>query len=321
MSGNFTTIGVEGVAWGTKAATLTRGIEAETTSKPSPNVEHTPSTGMRPGFSGEADDRHTTNTRGGTYDLMFDLLSKSHSMVLGGFATPVITTPVGATNARLHTITVANGTLPSQSIHDGVELLSGTVDHVDVLGAKLREFKLAVSPRGNVKATASYDYRTLDTAASSVTPSYASSPYVFRDDDVTTTLGGTAICQRGIDLTIPSGLEPRKDRICAGGFEESQSKATITPTGTLNHDLASFGHLDDWLAGTSRSLVFYIEGPEIEATFPYFLRITFAAVKFNGNAYERSLAETTGQPIPWKATQVSGSPIALIEYQTTDTAI
>lgn len=44
---NFWTIGEEAVAWGTKAATLTRGIENQTDDA-TPNIEHMQSRGMRP---------------------------------------------------------------------------------------------------------------------------------------------------------------------------------------------------------------------------------------------------------------------------------
>jgi hypothetical protein len=321
ISDQFTTIGVEAVAWGTKAATLTRGIEAETSSKPSPAVEQRPSTGMRPGFLGDPSDRHVVDVRGGTYSLACDLLSKSHSMLLGGLNTPVITTPGGATNARLHTITPSDHDLPSQTIHDGIALDSGTIDHINALGAKMTSLKLAVSPKGNVKVTADYSYRTLDTAAASVTPVYASAPYPFRDTDVTTTLGGTPICQRGIDLTIPTGAKVDRDMVCPGGREEPFVLGRVQPTGTLNQDLPSFDYLDAWLNGTPLSLVFYIEGPEIEEGFPYFLRVTYAAVRFTGEAPDRSMTELSGQTLPWQAFDNGTDPLWKIEYQTTDTAL
>lgn len=321
ISDQFTTIGVEAVAWGTKAATLTRGIEAETSSKPTPAVEHRPSTGMRPGFLGDPTDRHVVDVRGGSYSLACDLLSKSHSMLLGGLNTPVITTPVGATTARLHTITPSDHAIPSQTIHDAIALDDGTIDHIDALGAKMVSAKLSVSPKGNVKFTGDYNYRTLDTAAASVTPAYASSPYVYRDTDVTTTLGGTDICQRGLDLTIPTGIKVDRDMVCPGGREEPIVLGRVQPTGTLNQDLPSLAYLDDWLAGTPRSLVFYIEGPEIESGFNYFVRVTYAAVRFTGDAPDRSMTELSGQSLPWQAFDNGTDPLWKIEYQTTDTAL
>jgi len=321
ISDQFTTIGVEAVAWGTKAATLTRGIEAETSSKPSPEVEQRPSTGMRPGFLGDPTDRHVTDVRGGTYSLEADLLSKSHSMLLGGLNTPVITTPDGATLARLHTITPSDHAVPSQTIHDAIALDDGTIDHINALGAKMASLKLAVSPKGNVKLTGEYSYRTLDTSAASVSPVYASAPYVFRDTDVLTTLGGTPICQRGIDSTLPTGIKTDRDMVCPGGRAEPIVLGRVQPTGTLNQDLPSFGYLDDWLNGTPRTLVFLISGPEIESGFPYFLRLTYAAVRFTGSAPDRSMTELSGQALPFQAFDNGTDPLWTLEYQTTDTAI
>ncbi len=321
ISDQFTVIGNEAVAWGTRAATLTRGIEAQPSGKPQPRVEHRPSTGFRPGRLGDPTDTHVVDVRGGTYPLVFDLLNKSHSMVLAAAGSVAITTPSGATTARLHTITPSDSALASTTILDGVALKDGTIDHIEYLGAKLTQLGLSLSPRGNVQVSADYDYRTLNTAASSATPAYASSPYVYRDTDVTTTLGGTEICQRSIDLAIPTGAQVDRDRICPGGREEPTVVGRIRPTGTISPDFASVGYLNDWVAGTSRSLVVEATGPEIESGFDFFVRVTFAAVKFTGEVYERSLEDMTGQPLPFQAFDNGSDPLWKIEYQTSDTAI
>lgn len=323
ISDQFVVIGNEAVAWGTRAATLTRGIEAVPTGKPAPRVEHRPSRGLRPGRLGDPTDTHVVDVRGGTYPLEFDLLSKSHSMVLSAAGSVAITTPGGATSARLHTVTPSDYALPSTTIQDAVALADGTLDYIDYLGAKLTQLGFAISPKGNVVVSADYDYKTIDTAASAATPSYASSPYVFRDTDVTTTLGGTAVCQRSIDVTIPTGAKVDRDRICAGGREEPTVVGRVQPTGSLSVDMTSVSYLDDWIAGTSRSLVIDIRGAAdgIESGYEFACTLTFPAVKFTGDAYGRSLDDLTEQPLPWQAFDNGTDPLWKIEYATTDTAI
>lgn len=321
ISDQFVTIGNEAVAWGTKAATLTRGIEAQPGNNPTHRVEHRPSAGFRPGGLGDPTDTHVVSVRGGTIPLVFDLLSKAHSMVLSSAGSVAITTPAGATNARLHTITPSGYTLTSRTIHRAVAKADGALHEVNYLGSVMTALGLSVSPLGNVQVKADYDFKSMDTAAAGITPSYPSSPYVFQDDDVTTTLGGTGVCQRGIDINIPTGAKVDRNMICTGGREMPVVVGRIQPTGTLNVDYAGASYLDDWLAGTSRSLVFSITGPEIESGFNYSLTVTFAAVKFTGEDANPSITDLTTQALPWQAFDNLSDPLWKIEYQTTDTAI
>ena len=65
---NFWTIGNEAVAYGTRAATLTRGIENQTDDV-TPNVEHRVSQGMRPGTVATPVGRSVAHQYGGSvYD-------------------------------------------------------------------------------------------------------------------------------------------------------------------------------------------------------------------------------------------------------------
>lgn len=320
ISDQFTTIGAEAVAYGTRAATLTRGIEQMPGNKPSPRVEHRPSQGFRPGFLGDPSDTHVVDVRGGTYPLVCDALSKSQGLIWTGLNTATITTPVGGTLARLHTIVPSDNALPSRTIHDAVAELDGDLAEVDLLGCKLIDIGLSISPKGNVPLKSNWDYKTLSTGAASVTPAYPTSPYIYRDTDVTTTVGGTDACQRSVDFTIPTGAKIDRDMICAGGREEPVVMGRVQPTGTLSPDFIGVGALDDWLAGTPTSLVVYIEGPLIEGSLYNFIRVTFPVIRYTGDAYERALDSPTNQPLSWQAFDNGTDPLWKVEIQTTDTA-
>lgn len=321
VSDQYVTIGNEAVAWGTRAATLTRLIEA-TPNKASHRAEYRPTNGMRPGFLGKAADRQRIDLRGGTYPLAFDLLNKSHSLALATLGqAPAITTPGGATNARLHTILPSDHDLRSTTIHDYVVDSGGSGYHVDYLGGKATSGKFSVSPKGNVAVAIDFDFKTCNTAASSVTPSAASSALVYVDTDVTTTLDGTDICQRGLDFTIPTMAKIDRDRVCPGGREEPIAMGSVVPTGNLSFDLESMDYLDAFLAGDQMSLVFTIDsGVEIETGQNFKCTFTFAAVQFTGDGYNRSLTDLTEQPLTWEAVDNGTDPLWKIEYQTSDTA-
>jgi hypothetical protein len=321
VSDQYTTIGHEAVAWGTRAATLTRLIEAEP-QKATHNVEFRPTRGMRAGFIGKAADRQRVDNRGGTYVLDFDLLTKSHSLALAtvGLA-PVIATPGGGTLSKTHTIAPTDRLLRSTTIHDYVVHADGTEDHVDYLGGKATQLDISVSPKGNVQTKITFNFKECDTSAASVTPAAASEALPYVDQDVTTTLDGDAICQQQIDISIPTMANIDKNMVCPAGRDEPFAQGWLIPTGTLSFDTQNLDYLDAYLAGTQMPLVFTIDtGVEIETGKTFQTVISFPNVQFTGDGYDRKIQELTNQPLPWEAVEVAGEGLWSIVYQTTDTA-
>lgn len=321
LNDQFVTIGNEAVAWGTRAATLTRGIEQQPGNDPTHRVEHRASSGFRPGGVGVPTSNLVADARGGTYPIVADLLSKSHGLLLGGLGSVSISTPSGATLTRKITVTPSEHDLRSTTIHRAVSTLSGGLEENDYLGAVMTALSLTISPKANVVAKGDYDFKSVALDTASATPAYPSSAYVFRDTNVTTTLGGTDICQRGIDLTIPTGAKVDRDMVCPGGREQPVVVGRPQPTGTLSQDYVDASYIADWIAGTPRSLVFSIAGPEIEAGFSTGLTVTFPVVRFTGEDSKNSLDDLTVQPLPWAAYDNGTDPQWQLDYFTTDTTI
>lgn len=323
---NWFTIGDEAVAWGTKAATLTRGIEC----KSDPSFEHDEvqreSIGMRPSILGIPDDRATVDLYGGKCELPFDILSKSHGLAFGAIATTVATTtPVGATDARLHTFTPGTaGVSRSLTVHAGAYDITGTVHHHDYLGCMAKELKISQGLRGPASAALSMIFKAVDLSAASVTPSYPTSPLGYTDRHCEVTLDGTTQCQRTFDLTIPTGLSDNRERICPGGLEKPLLENKLAgPTGTLSIDYPGDTFYAAYLAGTVMdNLVITWTGGEIETGFDYFLRLTFPKIQFTGSAPKVDMTQVPEQPLPWRALADSTGtePLWKIEYQTDDTA-
>lgn len=319
---NFWTIGEETVAWGTKATTLTRGIENQTDDT-TPNVEHMESRGMRPATVATPSGRSVAVPRGGQHVVTVDLLAKSLGLLLASVASNVATTtPVGATNTRLHTFTPnTTGPVKSFTLHAGRADVGGTVNHHDYLGAMAESLNLALSPKGLPKLKTTFNYKTLDTAAASVTPSYPTAPHVYRDIDCVVSIDGDSECLRSADFTIPTGLDMERWRICAGGREKPVLNTRVNPTGTLALDYDGDTWQDAWLAGTElEDLVITFTGPEIEAGFDFFFRATFPLIQLTGSAPKVGLDTTPEQPLPFKVLDNGTDPAWTLEYQTDDTA-
>ncbi len=319
---NFWTIGNEAVAWGTKAATLTRGIENKADDV-TPNVEFMVSRGMRASTVGTPTGRSVGVQRGGSLTLTLDAIGKSLGLVFGGYAATVATTtPVGATNARLHTFTPStSGVSRSATIHAGRYDVDGTAHHHNYLGCMGTELSFSQAAKGLPEIKAAYNYKAIDTSAASVTPSYPTSPYVFQDLDCEVTIGGTTECQRQFDLTIPTGLDVARDRVCPGGREKPLLAQRVEPSGSLSIDYPDDTWHNHYLDGDEvDDLVIAWTGPEIEVGFNYSLTITIPLIQFTGAAPKVGLDVLPEQPLPFRVLDNLTDPIWKIEYQTDDTA-
>ncbi|MBK6858018.1 MAG: hypothetical protein IPG97_16100 [Microthrixaceae bacterium] len=112
---NFWTIGEETVEWGTKATTLTRGVENQTDDA-TPNVEFLQSRGMRPATVATPTGRSVAVPRGGQHVLTLDLMAKSLGLVFASVASTVATTtPGGDSDPAAHVHADHDSAPPSPS--------------------------------------------------------------------------------------------------------------------------------------------------------------------------------------------------------------
>lgn len=319
---NYWTIGNEAVAWGTKAATLTRGIENQSDDV-TPNVEWLVSRGMRPGALATPVGRSVAKQRGGTIVLTLDLLSKSLGLVLGSYGSTVATTtPGGATLARLHTITPTSaGVTRSATIHAGRYDIDGTARRHNYLGCMGTELMFSQAVKGNASVKATYNYKTEDTSALSVSPAYPSDPTIYSDLDCTVTVDGGTECQRQFDLTIPTGLDIARDRVCPGGREKPILAGRVEPTGNLSIDYPDDTFYAKYLSGEEVSLVIAYQGALIEDTTYESLTITIPAIQFTGSSPKVALDALPEQPLPFRVLDNGTDPIWKIEIVNTDTTV
>lgn len=317
---NFWTIGEETVAWGTKATTLTRGIENQTDDV-TPNVEVLQSRGMRPATVATPTGRSVAVPRGGQHVITVDLMSKSLGLLFASVAsTAATTTPVGATLAKLHTFTpTTSGPAKSFTLHAGRAPIGGTVLHHNYLGAMAESLNLSLSPKGLPVLKNTFNYKELDTAGAAVTPAYPTGSHIYRDIDATISIDGDTECLRSSDFTIPTGLDMERWRICAGGREKPLLSSRIEPTGTLSIDYENDDWHNAWLEGTElEDLVITFTGPEIEVGFNELVRFTFPLIQLTGSSPKVGLDVTPEQGIPFRVLDNGTDPVWKIEYQNTE---
>ncbi|MBK6857950.1 MAG: hypothetical protein IPG97_15760 [Microthrixaceae bacterium] len=233
---NFWTIGEETVEWGTKATTLTRGVENQTDDA-TPNVEFLQSRGMRPATVATPTGRSVAVPRGGQHVLTLDLMAKSLGLVFASVASTVATTtPGGATLTRLHTFTpTTTGPTKSFTVHAGRADVGGTVNHHDYLGCMAESLNLALTAKGLPVLKSTFAYKTLDTAAASVTPSYPTSSHVYRDIDCVVSIDGNSECLRSADFHDPDRARHGAVADLCGWPREAGAEY---PCGTDRHSVA-----------------------------------------------------------------------------------
>lgn len=318
---NFWTIGNEAVAYATRAATLTRGIENQTDDV-TPNLEHRISRGMRPGTVATPVGRSVALQYGGAVSLALDIMASSLGLVFAGFGSSVATTtPGGATLARLHTIyPTTAGPTRSATIHAGRYDTTGTAHHTDYLGCMGTELVIGQNAKANATVKATYNYKTLDEAASSVTPSYPTDPTIYTDLDCTITLDGAASASsKQVDLTIPTHLDVERDRI--GGRLKPILADRVAATGNLLCDYDDDDIFGKFLSGEDVPLVISWTGALIEGSTHESLTITLPAIQYTGSSPKVSVDATPEQSAPFKVLDDLSNAPWKIEIVNADTAV
>jgi hypothetical protein len=323
---NFTTLGNEAVAWGTKAATLTRGYETQDEAVTDRSTTYR-SRGARPGRVGVPAERSLVVPRGASaVPIEIDALSKSMGLLLAPFGAgnASVATPMGATNARLITITPSTaGPSRSSTIHKGMYDISGSAHHVDYLGCIASTLDWTVNPGQNVKLKATFDAQTVDTSAASVTPVYPSDGFVFKDvDGVFSIDGGAGICLKTFQSTISTGMKFDRTRACPSGRARPVLASPVTPTGSFGQDFANMDEYGAFMDGTISSLEYTLTGPDIESGFPFFLKLTYPAIqRVSPSNPKTALDDEPDQTTTFEALDDATDGTWKIEYQTTDTAL
>lgn len=323
LQDHIVTIGNEGT-YGTRAATLTRGIENQFGNNPDPQVEQRESRGMRPGSVAVPNDRLIAIPRNGKIPLQVDLMNKSHGLILAGAGSSITSeTPDGATTARLYTITPTTaGPTRSSTIHQEIPELEGGTTVVDYLGAMVTELALSIGPKAFWVLKAMYDYKAENIAAATVVPAYPSAPHVYLDTDAEISFDDTVMCQRKYNIAIPTGLNVSLDRVCPDGRRKPVTTGRVDPTGSGEIDYAGTDLWGKWKNGIALSHKVLITGPEIEDGFNSFFELTVPAVRLTGTPPGPAADDLTGQTLPFKAVMhADGSPLWTIKYQTSDAVI
>ena len=233
-------------------------------------------------------------------------LTKLLKWALGSVET---TTPDGATNARLHTFSVADE-LKTFTARIGVELMER-----QIVACQVNTVEIASSIADGILGATFGIIGGEETKQTIGTPSWLSDaelkPLVPFGASVK--IGGTEK-QAEVEALVVRLNNNIPDRWThEGRFEKRAAAGKLEVTGTLDLIFPNTTQYDNFLAGTDFSLVYKAEGDEIESGFNYYLEINMPKCRYQENVVPHLSKRDE--------LKISGAPFKVMLDESSDYAI
>lgn len=286
-------------------------------------VERLDSVGLRAGTRILRSDRWREGQKSIAGDLNMEVANKSFGLwlkhMLGG---STVSTPGGATDARLHTYTPDDLPTNGLVVQVGKPDAGGTVRAFTYQGVKVASWNLASSVGEFLTMGVSLAGQDEVTSESLATASYPSDLDLFTFVHGTLTVGGSAVEVRSFELTGDNGLSVDRHRFGSQKILNPIETAMREYGGTFDAVWDSLTLYNNFVNGTEASLNLTFEAPEtIESTTTYKLEVT-ANVRTDGDTPAVGGTDEIPQNITFMCLDTgSGADSALtIEYRTDDTS-
>lgn len=286
------------------------------------NVERIESAAIRASNRVLRQDRWASNAKGVSGTVELEVMSKGFGLllkhVLGAVA---ITTPSGATNARLHTHTLGDQWGLGLTVQGGVPDVSGTVQPFSWLGCKVAEWTLENEVDGILMLTLGLDGATETTAQSLASASYSASMELLTYAGGVISVAGSSFDVTSFSLNGNNGL--KTDRYHLRGAttkKEPVPAALVEMTGSITAEFDGLTPYNRFVNGTVASLSAVWTGSQIESGQNYSLTVTLPAVRFDGETPEVGGPDVVMQALPYKVLFDGSQEPITIAYKTTDTA-
>jgi hypothetical protein len=256
----------------------------------------------------------------------FGLLLKS---ALGG---STITTPSGATLARLHRYILADPYGQSYTLQVGRPDTSGTVNPFTYSGMKVSEFDLKNSLDGFVTGTWKWTGQT--EAMQSGTSPYNAAPYTLASSsyaastEILSWIGGTlniagsaVAVVTDFSLNVKTGIKSDRYTINSSRLIKEQIIADMTEiTGQVSVEFSDLTAYQRFTAGTLAQIDVTWSGETVieSTTYPY-LKVTMPKCRFDGNTPNVDGPGVLKVDLPFKALYDGTNEAITMDYLTSDT--
>ena len=288
------------------------------------SVERIESKGLRANNRVLRSDRWVSGKKGVDGDFECEIETKGFGLLFkAALGSSTITTPSGATLARLHSHVLADPYGQSYTVQVGRPDTSGTVQPFTYTGCKVTEFELKNSLDEFLVGTWKWDGQAETTSTSLASASYATAPEILAWTGGALTIGGSSVAVvTDVSVSVKTGLKTDRYTISSSPLKKEQIISEMTEiSGTITVEFDSLTHYNRFVNGTLASIVATWTGTTaIESTtFPY-VKVTMPNCRFDGNTPSVDGPDVLKLELPYKALYDGTNQAITLEYVTSDTA-
>ncbi len=312
--------------YGTPVAT-SRSYEALADGHKRPPM-HLVSEGMRIGAQATESDRSRIVNMGAEGPIEVDVHNKGLGLLLQVLmGPPVITTPGGGVNSRLHTY-ASTSDAPNESLTVKLgrpPVSPAAVQPFTYHGGVPTKWSLSQEvgdgASGLLKLKLEMDYEDEDTTTALDAPAYPTTTTPYGWPDLALTVAGAPVDIMKFGFEADANVRTDR-RFCRGSSLKKMPKRQGRPTytGQLDAEFEDLVQYDRFRSGAVVPIVASWTGAIIEGAIPFLLRVTLQACQYTGETPQVSLDDMPQQPLPFKVLWDRTNPAVKVEYQTTDLA-
>jgi hypothetical protein len=291
------------------------------------------SKGIRPGNNVLRSDHFVIDKKGAAGDVSGEVPSKGFGLILAhamGVA-GVITTPAGASTARLHTYAGFgdnwNRSLTVQKGAPSVLSDSANVKPFTYPGCKITELDFDVDIDGFLLWKATFDAQDETTGTALATASYASAFDILNYQGGGVTVAGSPVDATKVSIKIMRPMATDRRTMRGTNLKKqpiSNDLTTVTASFTLEFsDISAYSRFaSSTIAGAVAALTLNFQGAQIDASAPGFnsqLSFTMPNARFDGDSPVISGMDLLTIDITATALYDGTNPALTVTYQTLDT--
>ena len=308
--------------YGTKASTLTRGIEGKVDTWKR-EQEALQSTGFRGGMQAAQSARRTQINMGGAGTLEFDLLNQGFGLLMQGMLGSITgPTQQAATTAYKSTAaTTADDPNDFFTVQKNMEDMSGTERCFTHLGCVMTGWTVSQAVGEMLQMQLDFDFRDVNTTETPSTPTYpAGAP--FHWGQCVASIDGVNTDVMSMSLQGDLGLKTDRRYLKGDVLKDQPCRQTVPQfNGTIEMEFEDLVAYTDFTAGNIIPIIFTWTGPEIDSPYNYEFKITLQACQFDGDSPEASLSDTPKQTLPFMVLWDETNPAVQFEYTSVDTTL
>jgi hypothetical protein len=304
------------------AATLTRAYEGKADSWKR-QQDFLESVGFRAGMHAQLSTRSVPVNMGGEGEIEVDVMPGGFGLLfqslLGASTGPTVTTAPAYKSTFTST---AAGPADSWSVQVQRVDATGTTRSFTHLGSVITGWSLEQSVDSLLNAKFSFDFQDVSTSTAAGTPTYPTNNLPYAWTQSAALWNGAAIDLTSWSLKADLGLKTDRRFLRASELKKQPVRASVpTFEGEAEMEFESLTQYNAFTAGTIAPMIVTWTGATITGAVKYEVKVTLAAVQFQGDSPEVSLDAMPVQTLPYKVLYNGTDPAVKIEYTNIDAAL